>query len=114
MDLLVIRVFGVIVGFCALKVHYGRACELYVLGITPELHGRGLGTMLVCAAFDHCRSKGCRYATVKTLSERHPDPHYARTRGFYTKVGFVALEEFPELWGEDHPCLYMIRDLCQI
>lgn len=23
----------------------------------------------------------------------------------------VALEEFPELWGKDNPCLYMIRDL---
>ena len=48
---------------------------------------------------------------VKTLGERHPVPYYARTRRFYHKLGFVALEEFPELWDEDNPCLYMIRDL---
>jgi ribosomal protein S18 acetylase RimI-like enzyme len=82
-DFIVLRVFGVAVGFCALRYHYGRACELYVLGITPELHRRGLGTMLIRAAFEHARGVGCRYATVKTLSERHPDPYYARTRAFY-------------------------------
>jgi ribosomal protein S18 acetylase RimI-like enzyme len=95
LDLLVIRVFGVTVGFCVLKYHYGRACELYVLGIAPELHGRGLGTMLVRAVFKHGREKGCRYATVKTLSERHPDPYYARTRAFYHKVGFWPWKSFP-------------------
>jgi hypothetical protein len=49
--------------------------------------------------------------TVKTLSDRHPDRHYAKTRSFYQKLGFVALEALPELWGQENPCLYMIRDL---
>ena len=49
--------------------------------------------------------------TVKTLSDRHPDPGYARTRRFYHKLGFVELEEFPELWGRDNPCLYMLREV---
>jgi ribosomal protein S18 acetylase RimI-like enzyme len=111
LDTLVLRVFGVAVGLCALKVHYSRACELYLLGIAPELHGRGLGTLLVSAAFEHACKRGRRYMTVKTLSERHPDPGYARTRRFYHKLGFVAVEEFPELWGKDNPCLYMIREL---
>jgi ribosomal protein S18 acetylase RimI-like enzyme len=111
LDVLVLRVFGVAVGLCALADHYQRACELYLLAIAPELHGRGLGTKLVAAALEHARKKGRRYVTVKTLSDSHPDPNYARTRRFYYKLGFVALEEVSELWGRDNPCLYMIRDL---
>jgi ribosomal protein S18 acetylase RimI-like enzyme len=111
LDVLVLRVFGVAVGLCALKNHTTLASELYLLGIAPELHRRGLGTRLVSAALERCRQAGRRYLTVKTLSERHPDPHYARTRRFYEKMGFVALEELPELWGVENPCLYMVRDV---
>ena len=49
--------------------------------------------------------------TVKTLSERHPDKNYAKTRDFYEKCGFRVFEEFPELWGEANPCLYMIKEV---
>jgi hypothetical protein len=30
-------------------------------------------------------------------------------RGFYLSCGFMPFEEFPDLWGEANPCLYMIR-----
>lgn len=43
--------------------------------------------------------------------ERAHDNMEARTRRFYAKLGFVALEELTELWDENNPCLYLICDL---
>ena len=58
---------------------------------------------------DYCRENEIPYMSVKTLSERHPDEFYTRTRKFYEKCGFIAFEEFPELWGKENPCLLMIK-----
>ena len=58
---------------------------------------------------------GCRDLRhqVKTLSATHPDVHYARTREFYLSIGFIELEEFPELWGSANPCLLMVKAISQ-
>lgn len=111
LDFLVLSLFGVSIGFCALKYHYEKTCELYVLGIAPEFHGMGFGIFFFNEIFRYCRSKGMEFVTVKTLSERHPDRNYRKTREFYLKMGFTPLEELPELWDERNPCLFMVRDL---
>lgn len=100
-----------VVGFCALKINYGINADLYVLGILRNFHGIGMGTRMVEFIQDYCRDKGIRYMTVKTLSEKHPDPNYMKTRKFYEKCGFLPLEEFPDLWGENNPCLYMLKEV---
>ena len=66
---------------------------------------------MLCRAERHLGKRGFEYLQVKTLSERHPDLNYARTRAFYSAMGFRPLEEFPELWGEKNPCLQMIKSL---
>jgi ribosomal protein S18 acetylase RimI-like enzyme len=97
------------IGFCSLKVNYGVNCDLYVLGILPEFHHQGLGQRMIAFIEEYCREQDIRYLSVKTLSESHPDAYYARTRRFYEKCGFIAFEEFPELWGTDNPCVLMIK-----
>jgi GNAT superfamily N-acetyltransferase len=97
------------IGFCSLKVNYGVNCDLYVLGILPEFHNKGLGKRMMAFIEEYCREQNIEYMSVKTLSESHPDAFYARTRKFYEKCGFIAFEEFPELWGPDNPCLLMIK-----
>lgn len=97
------------IGFCSLKVHYGVNCDLYVLGILPQYHHKGLGQRMIAFIEEYCREQGIGYLSVKTLSESHPDPFYARTRRFYQKCGFIAFEAFPELWGAENPCLLMIK-----
>ena len=100
---------GKTVGFCAVKINYRINADLYVLGILEEYHRRGMGTRIVDFINDYCRQNEVPYMTVKTLSECHPDKNYAKTRRFYEKCGFRAFEEFPTLWGDANPCLYMIR-----
>jgi hypothetical protein len=48
---------------------------------------------------------------VKTLAPSDPDPGYAATRRFYEATGFVPLEELPQVWGPENPCLLMVRVL---
>ena len=54
--------------------------------------------MLAAASRFHVTSPGCC-----------PVPG-TRTRRFYEKMGFLALEE-TDLWGEDTPCLIMVKPL---
>ncbi|MBN2587314.1 MAG: GNAT family N-acetyltransferase [Candidatus Fermentibacteraceae bacterium] len=104
-----IDIDGAAVGFCSLKVNFGINADLYVLGILKEYHGKGIGTRMIGFIEGYCREKGIPYMSVKTLSSGHPDENYAMTRKFYEKCGFVPFEEFPALWGEESPCLFMLK-----
>lgn len=57
------------------------------------------------------RAQKVEFLQAKTLSAKHPDVGYGRTRQFYLAVGFRPLEEFPDLWGEANPCLQLIKYL---
>ena len=105
---------GTPVGFVTLRQHSAYAAEIYVMGVVPAEHRRGVGRALLAAAEEHLQAAGVCFLQVKTLSPAHPDATYARTREFYFAVGFRPLEEFPELWDETNPCLQMVKYLCAI
>jgi ribosomal protein S18 acetylase RimI-like enzyme len=102
---------GSAAGFLALKDHGPSAVEIYVMGVRPELHGRGLGTLLVTAAEDDLRTRGVEFLHVKTLGPSHPSEGYARTRTLYEAHGFRPLEEIHGLWAEGNPCLVLVKHL---
>lgn len=99
------------VGFLTIMQHSERAAEIYVMGVLPEYHRKGVGRLLLEAAESELREKGVRYLQVKTLSPKYPDEGYKRTRAFYEAMGFVLLEEFPEIWGPQNPCWQMIKGI---
>lgn len=103
-----------VAGFLTLKQHTDHAAEIHVMGVRPERHRQGVGRALVSRAEAHLGRLGIEYLQVKTLSPAHPDEGYARTRAFYTALGFRPLEDFPTLWGEQNPCLQMIKALACI
>jgi ribosomal protein S18 acetylase RimI-like enzyme len=102
---------GRVVGFLTLREHNEYAAELHVIGVHPALHRQGIGRALLAEAERYLGGRGIEYLQVKTLSPSHPDEGYARTRAFYSSLGFRPLEEFPDLWGPQNPCLLMIRRL---
>jgi GNAT superfamily N-acetyltransferase len=102
---------GQTLGFASIKQHTPYAAEVYVMAVRREAHRQGIGRALVVAAEDWLRGQGVEYLQVKTLSPTHADPNYARTRAFYAAVGFRPLEELEELWGEQNPCLLMVKRL---
>jgi GNAT superfamily N-acetyltransferase len=96
--------------FLSLKQHTRLAAEVYVMGVRPSRHRRGLGSALLAAAEEYLRERGVEYLQVKTLGPSDPYEPYARTRRFYEARGFVALEELHDLW-EANPCLIMVKRL---
>ena len=98
-------------GFLTLKQHTATAAEIYVMGVRPQSHRRGIGTALLEAAEAFLRRLEVEYLQVKTLGPSHPSEHYAATRGFYTARGFQPLEELTAIWGEANPCLVMVKHL---
>ena len=102
---------GRVLGFLSLKQHTLYSAEIYVMGVRPEAQGAGLGRELVQAAEAHARRLGIEYLQVKTLGPSNPDPGYAKTRAFYTAMGFRPLEEFKTLWDENNPCLILVKRL---
>ncbi|MEM7125534.1 MAG: GNAT family N-acetyltransferase [Chloroflexota bacterium] len=100
-----------VVGFLSLKSHNSHSAEVYVMGIKKDRHRRGIGKKLLHEAEAHLQAQEVEYLQAKTLSNSHPDEGYAKTRAFYQAVGFRPLEELPTLWGEENPCLLMIKRL---
>jgi len=98
-------------GFLTLKLHTEPAAEIYVMGVLPASQGHGMGTALVAAAEDYLREREIEFLQVKTLGPSNPDPEYARTRHFYEARGFRPLEESTKIWGEENPCLIMVKSL---
>lgn len=102
---------GDAIGFLTVKPTSECALELHVMGVLQAWHRRGVGRALVDAAAAYARGQGNEILHVKTLAPSHPDPGYALTRTFYLAMGFRPLEEIPEIWGPENPCLLLVRAL---
>jgi GNAT superfamily N-acetyltransferase len=107
----VARADGADVGVLTLLVHTPYAAEVYVMGVRPEHHRQGIGRQMLGVAETWLRERDIEYLQVKTLSPRHPDPGYVKTREFYFAAGFRPLEGFPELWQPENPALQMVKTL---
>jgi ribosomal protein S18 acetylase RimI-like enzyme len=100
-----------LVGFLSVKQHFPRSAEVYVMGVRQEAHRCGVGRALMQAAQKWLQEQGAGYLQVKTLSPTRSSEHYERTRAFYEKMGFEPLEELKTLWGEDNPCLLLVKKI---
>ncbi|WP_235861600.1 GNAT family N-acetyltransferase [Tersicoccus phoenicis] len=101
---------GVVVGIALVDRHFPHVAELHLMAVDRAHHGSGVGTALVDAVEADARARGLRLLEVKTLGPSHPDLGYGRTRHFYERRGFLPLEE-TDLWGEDNPCLFMVKPI---
>lgn len=110
LETLVAEDSGQIAGFLAVRIHNPSSAEIHVMGVRPDLHGRGIGRALVAAAGASLRERSFSFLEVKTLGPSRPNGSYERTRGFYERMGFLPLEE-NDMWGEANPCLIMVKHL---
>ena len=99
------------IGFFSGKIHYSRTGDIYVCGIDPNYHGKGIGTLLYKKMEDYFVENNCEYIIVKTLSEMSNYEPYLKTKEFYTKMGFKELLTLTEIWDKENPCLIMIKSL---
>ena len=98
-------------GFLTIQQHFPESAEVLVMGVQPEAHRQGIGKALMERAQAWLVSQGVEYLQVKTLGPSRPDAGYAGTRAFYHSLGFRPLEELPQIWDANNPCLIMVKKL---
>ncbi|EMS70401.1 GNAT family N-acetyltransferase [Ruminiclostridium cellobioparum] len=99
------------VGFISIKAINIYTSEIYVTAVLKEYQHMGIGKKLLETAQEELINKNVKFLMVKTLGDSHPDEYYMKTRKFYCKMGFYPLEELKEIWGEECPCLIMVKAL---
>jgi GNAT superfamily N-acetyltransferase len=97
------------VGILTVVHHSAFAAEVHLMAVVPEHHRRGIGAAMLRRVEDALSSAGIEFLQVKTLSDKHPDEGYAKTRAFYRANGFRVLEEFPTLWDPQNPALQVVK-----
>ena len=102
------------IGFFSGIIHHARTGDIYVCGIHPKHHRKGLGKELYQTLEQYFINQNCEYVMVKTLSPLHPDSHYILTRKFYEAVGFKEFYTDYNIWGKENPCLIMIKNLGKV
>lgn len=100
-----------LVGFYSLREENKDVLDMYVLGIKKKYHGKGYGTILQETVNKFAKSKGYSYLIVLTLSKKHKDIGYAKTRDFYHKMGFVDMYESDKIWDKSNPTQIMMKIL---
>lgn len=99
------------VGFISIKSNNRYTSEIHVMAILKEFHNLGIGKQLIKTAEEEMVKTKVMFLMVKTLGSSHPDKNYECTREFYSRAGFYPLEEIKEIWGEQNPCLIMVKKL---
>ena len=104
-----------IVGLLGVKQHFPNSAEIYLMAVHRDWHRKGLGRRLLKASEEWLSESGVEFLQVKTLGESRENKEYEATRRFYERMGFTKLEEFPDLWSHNNPCLQMVKRLvwCQ-
>ncbi len=97
------------IGFISLKHNNKYTLEIYVMGIKKEFHNNGIGKRLINEVLKHAKKEKYEYLEVKTLDESRESPEYKSTRLFYRSVGFTPIDVLLNEWGNDNPCLIMIK-----
>ncbi len=98
-------------GFLTLREHFPAAWEVHCIAVHASARNQGLGRHLLLHAERWLHQRGVRVLQVKTIAMTKKSPAYEQTRGFYTRMGFIPLEIFPDLWAPHNPCLQLVKML---
>ena len=80
-DFLVLRDGDAITGYCWLKVEHGIG-EFYVVGVSPERQGEGLGRRLVEAGLSRLAERGIRISSLYVEADNQAAVRLYRSFGF--------------------------------
>ncbi|SPD74778.1 hypothetical protein PITCH_A330043 [uncultured Desulfobacterium sp.] len=98
------------VGFAMLGRSYlghsaSRVCELLALAVEPEMHGRGVGGLLLKAIENECRKNQADSLVLHTSVDNLP------AQRLFRKFGFSALETKLAFYPEGQDAVMMSKDI---
>lgn len=96
------------VGFIVLKETGKTTAEIFVMGILPEYHRKGIGRELFHALEQYAKEQGYHFLQVKTVQYGR-NKAYDKTNLFYQGIGFEEFECFPTLWDAWNPCQIYVK-----
>jgi len=99
------------IAFVTVRQHFPQAWEVHCVAVHAARRNAGVGKALHQHVEAWLKAQGASVLQVKTLSASDPSPEYAETRGFYARMGYVPLEEFPTLWDPALPVLQLVKCL---
>ncbi|WP_411699245.1 mycothiol synthase [Conyzicola sp.] len=80
-DLLLLRDGETLLGYCWLKVEHGIG-EFYVVGVSPDRQGEGIGRRLVEAGLSRLAERGIRVSSLYVEADNEPALRLYRSFGF--------------------------------
>jgi GNAT superfamily N-acetyltransferase len=101
------------VGMITLEFPFANNSHIYWVAVKKDYHGKGIGTKLMVAAEEYCRSHGCASLTVKTISTKNSDVYYLKTMHYFLKCGFKPLFELPTQ-GPDSLMVYLHKNIYRL
>jgi GNAT superfamily N-acetyltransferase len=100
---------GPLVGVCVVRHHTPVSSEIELLAVDSHLHRQGVGRLLVESVERDLASLGVKVLQVKTFGPSGESAEYELTRRFYEAIGFLPMEENHQIWGDDTPCLILVK-----
>lgn len=98
------------VGVLLTRRHFPESAEIHLMAVHPDVRGTGIGRRLVERVVDDLSADDCKLLSVHTVGPSFENAPYAQTRAFYTRMGFLPLEEHDDLeWPG--PTLILVRAL---
>ena len=91
---------GVVGYTCYGRAHFTEGTfDLYWIAVHKDHHGDGSARRLMAYAEEDVAARGGKILLVETASK----PSYARTRGFYEKIGYLEVSRIPDFYkqGDD-------------
>ena len=86
---------GELIGYVTLKLFFPgyKHCEVYWLAVKKKCQGKGIGRKLMEFIEKYAKKNGFRKVCLYTGKDM------IKTRGFYEKVGYTLVNEFPGYYG---------------
>ena len=84
-----------LIGYVTLKPFFPgyHHCEVYWLAVKKRFQGQGVGRKLMEFIEKYAKKKGFRKVCLYTGKDM------IKTRGFYEKIGYTLINEFPGYYG---------------